>query len=499
MTDAGAAAAAVPAGFAEAADLLPTYDRAGVGIGIAHFGVGGFHRSHEAMYVDRVLRAGGGDAMGWGICGIGVRAADARMRDALDSQDGLYTLVLKHPDGQWEASVVGSIRRFLYAPDDPGAVLDVLTAPTTRIVSLTVTEGGYGIDDETGEYRTDGEDVRHDAADPDHPVTAFGCIVRALRLRRDAGVPAFTVMSCDNLPGNGNVARKAIVSHAAMTDDELAAWIDANVAFPNSMVDRITPVTTPEDIEDVRERFGIEDAWPVVAEPFVQWVLEDHFTDGRPDFGSVGVQLVDDVVPYELMKLRMLNASHQSLGHWGRLLDLEFAHDASDDADIQAFTRAYLEREARPTLRPVPGIDLVNYVDTLFERFSNPAIADMLARLAEDASDRVPKFVLPAVRDNAASGGPVELGAAICGAWALGMEGRADDGSEIVVKDRMWDVMAPLIERQKAGDDVAFLECEPVFGTLGTDARFREAFVAALRGIRSEGARGYLRTAVREG
>ena len=300
-------------------------------------------------------------------------------------------------------------------------------------------------------------------------------------------------MSCDNLPGYVTVARKAVVSQAAMSDPELADWIDANVAFPSCMVDRITPQTTPTDMVELRRGLGVEDAWPVVCEPFTQWVLEDDFPAGRPPLEEVGVQMVDDVVPYELMKLRLLNASHQGLAHWGRLLGMEYAHDAAADADIAAWVRAYLEREARATLRSVPGIDLDEYVDTLFERFTNEAIADTLFRLAQDASSRMPKFVLGTVRDNLTAGGPIRLGTAMVAAWALGEEGVDENGEEIVIDDPLATELLPLAAAQKAGHETAFISHEGVFGDLATNERFRRTFVEELGALRREKARARLR------
>jgi len=475
--------------------LLPDYDRNAITTGIVHFGLGNFHRAHQAMYLDRLMSQG--KALDWGICGVGVMPSDQRMRDVMKAQEGLYTLVLKHTDGTLEPRVIGSIHDYMYAPDDPARVLEVMAAPTTRIVSLTVTEGGYNIDDATGVFNTAAPGAVHDAENPSQPQTTFGYIVEALRMRRDAGVAPFTVMSCDNLPGNGKVAHTAVLAQARMTDPDLAEWIEQNVAFPNCMVDRITPVTTEQDIAMVRDKYGIEDSWPVTAEPFAQWVLEDKFTLGRPAYEEVGVQLVDDVVPYELMKLRLLNASHQSLAHWGRLLGIEYAHEAAADADIAAITRAYVEREALRTLRPVPGIDLSEYVNSLFERFTNPSIADTLARLAQDASDRMPKFVLPTVRDNLASG-PIQLGAAMCAAWALGEEGTAEDGSTIVVDDKQGERLQQLAARQRAGEDEAFISDQQVFGEIGSDPRFSAAFTRSLHELREKGARAVMRALVAE-
>ena len=482
-------------------DLAPAYDRSAITTGIVHIGVGGFHRAHQAMYLDRLMRDGSGSdnpqdaCLDWGICGVGLLPGDARMRDALASQDHTYTLTLKYPDGHHESTVIGSIHDYLFAPDDPEAVLSLMAAPTTRIVSLTVTEGGYNIDDATGAFRTESPGAAHDAASPREPTTAFGYIVEALRRRREAGTAPFTVMSCDNLPGNGRIARTAVVSQAAMSDPELAGWIEEHVSFPSCMVDRITPQTTPEDTAEVRSELGIEDAWPVVCEPFTQWVLEDDFPAGRPPYERVGVQMVDDVVPYELMKLRLLNASHQGLGHWGRLLGMTYGHEAAADADIAAWVRAFLEREALPRLRPVPGIDLAQYVDTLFERFTNAAIADTLLRLAQFGPSGMPKFVLPTVRDNLAAGGPIRLGTAMCAAWSLGAAGTDESGNPIPVADDL----RPLAERQEAGEETAFIGNAEIFGDLAANERFAATYAEELAALRAQGARARLRALVAEG
>src|SRR5258708_26174049 len=291
----------------------PAYDRALVTPGVVHFGVGGFHRAHQAMYQDRLMNEGA--ALDWGICGIGLMAADHQMKEALEAQDGLYTLVLKHSDGTYEPRVIGSIVEYLFAPDDPEAVIEKMVAETTRIVSLTITEGGYNINDATGEFDVANPDVLHDLDPGALPRTAFGLITEALRRRRKQGLAPFTVMSCDNLEGNGELTRRVFTAFARLRELDLGDWVERGVRFPNSMVDRITPVTTDADRAEVRERFGIDDRWPVVCEPFTQCALQDSFTAGRPPYEEAGVQLVDQVEPYELMKLRLLNASHQAMSY----------------------------------------------------------------------------------------------------------------------------------------------------------------------------------------
>jgi mannitol 2-dehydrogenase len=296
---------------------VPSYRRDTVAYGIVHFGVGGFHRAHEAVYIDTLLREG--DGFEWGILGVGLLPGDVRMRDVMRSQGCLYTVVLKHADGTWQPRVIGSIVGYLYAPDDPEAVLEALSSPQVRAVSLTITEGGYSTDPATGAFDLTTPPVIADLRPGAQPASVFGFVVEALARRRSAGVTPFTVVSCDNIQGNGHVAREAFGSFARARDPELASWIYEHVQFPNSMVDRITPATTDADRAEIARRFGIEDGWPVVCEPFTQWVLEDHFGSGRPPLEKVGVQLVSEVEPYELMKLRLLNASHQVLCYPGYL------------------------------------------------------------------------------------------------------------------------------------------------------------------------------------
>ncbi|MBH0122836.1 mannitol dehydrogenase family protein [Rhodococcus sp. HM1] len=468
---------------------VPSYRREDVTVGIVHFGVGGFHRAHQAMYVDRLLEQG--LAQDWGICGVGVMPRDRRMQEALDEQDGLYTLVLTHPDGRWEPRVIGSIVDYRYAPDDPEAVVELLAAPTTRIVSLTITEGGYNIRHHTGEFDADDPAVRRDLDSGEPPATVFGLVTEALARRRARGLRAPTVMSCDNIEGNGDVARRVFTAYARLVDPELAQWISDNVRFPNSMVDRITPVTTDEVVTALSERFDVQDRWPVAAEPFAAWVLEEDFADGRPPFEKAGVQVVDDVAPYELMKLRLLNAGHQGLGYFGYLMGYRLVHDAAQDPLIAGFLRDYMDREATPTLKPVPGIDLDDYKRTLIERFANPEIRDTVARLCAESSDRIPKWLVPVIRENLAAGGPVRLSAAIVASWARYAEGVDEHGQPIEVVDRLADTLVPLARRQRS-HPTAFVENTEVFGDLAGNRRFVDAYTGALDTLHRDGARATL-------
>jgi mannitol 2-dehydrogenase len=446
----------------------PAYDRHDLRIGIVHIGVGGFHRSHQAMYIDRLLQQG--LAREWAICGVGVMPADRRMRDVLLAQDGLYTLILEHPDGSRDARVIGSVVDCRYAPDDPDGTIELLAAPTTRIISMTITEGGYQV-------RASG--------------SVFGLIAEALSRRRSRGVTAPTVVSCDNIEHNGDVARRAVVAHAEVLSPDLADWVTRHVRFPCSMVDRITPVTTPDIVAQLERDFGVRDGWPVVAEAFTSWVLQDDFADGRPPLEQARVLMVDDVTPYESMKLRLLNAGHQCLCYFAALCGYRMVHDAARDPVIAEFLLRYFDSEAVPTLRPVPGVDLPAYSRELVERFANPGVRDTVARLCAYSSDRIPKWLLPVIRDNLASGGPVRLAAATVAGWARYAEGVDERGEPIEVVDNLAGSLVPIARSQRS-HPTAFIENTAVFGDLAQDHRFVAAYRWALDSLHTRGARATL-------
>ena len=495
-------------------------------IGIVHFGVGGFHRAHQAMFLDRLFNAG--RDRDWALCGVGLLPGDSRMRDALTAQDGLYTLVTKAPDGDRDPRVIGSIAKYLFAPDDPEAVLAQMTDPAVRIVSLTVTEGGYNYNPSTGEfqYETDavaadlttsfdavGAAAAADAADDrggantsvaaGHPTTMFGYVVEALRRRRETGTAPFTVMSCDNVRGNGDLAKRMILAYARRRDENglhgdapIADWLESDVAFPNCMVDRITPVTAPGDIEMISADYGIDDAWPVVSEDFVQWVLEDDFPGGRPAYEEVGVQMVEDVEPYELMKLRLLNCSHQSIAYFGLLLGQTYADEAAVDEHLAPFTRTlYMDREGTPTVPEVPGMDLTAYKDELMARFANTSIKDTLARLAAESSDRIPTWLVPVIQENLDAGRDVTASAAIVASWARYAEGTGENGEKWEIVDRLRDRVTAAAAKHDE-DPLAFLRDEELFGNLVENEAFTTPYLHALETLRADGARALLKELV---
>jgi mannitol 2-dehydrogenase len=464
---------------------VPQYDRASVKVGIVHFGVGGFHRAHQAVYVDRLMNLG--HALDWGICGVGVMPSDRAMGEALLPQDCLYTMVVKHADGRREPRVIGSIVDFIYAPDDPERVLELLCAEHTRIVSLTITEGGYNFNQVTHAFEADNPAIMADLRPGATPATVFGYVIEALDRRRRLGLAPFTIMSCDNIQSNGHMARETFTAFAKLKDPELAEWIATNVCFPNSMVDRITPVTTEADRKELAEHFDLEDRWPVVCEPFTQWVLEDNFSAGRPRFEEAAVQVVAAVEPYELMKLRLLNGSHQALCYFGYLVGYRYVHEVAKDPRFVQFVRTYMDTEAAPTLLPVPGVDLEAYKSELIERFSNPEVRDTVARLCAESSDRIPKWLLPVLRENLASGGPISHTTAVVASWARYAEGVDERGDAIEIVDRLADRVIELARRYPE-QPLALLGIPELFGDLDTNEVFGLAYLTILRSLHDVGA-----------
>ena len=469
---------------------LPQYDRSAITPGIVHFGVGGFHRAHQAYYLHRLMNVG--QSRDWGIVGAGILPGDRAMRDALQTQDCLYTLVAKNADGSWDTEIVGSIIEYMYGPDAPQALVEKLADPRIRIVSLTITEGGYNLDQTTGDFLLNTPEVQADLQPGALPGTVFGYIYEGLKCRKERGMAPFTVMSCDNILDNGAAARRAILTFAREKDAEIAAWIEKNVRFPSCMVDRITPRTEPKDIEAVCAQYGYRDNWPVVTEPFIQWVLTDDFNSGRPAYDAAGVQMVKDVEPYELMKLRLLNASHQGLAYFGWLGGFRLVHDAVQNDLIAKFLLKFMDEEATPTLEPVPGIDLDAYKQSLIARFSNAEVRDTVARLAAETSDRIPKWFVPMIQKQLANGGKVLCLAAIVASWARYAEGVDEQGAPIEVVDNIKEQVCAAAARNKE-DALAFLRQESLFGDLAEQERFADAYARVLASLHGVGAMETLR------
>ena len=465
----------------------PAYRRADLSAGIVHFGVGNFHRAHQAVYLDELFSQG--RDRDWGIVGAGVLPSDAAMRQTLLAQD-LLTTVVEQDSGHFEARVTAPMVGFL-DPADPEAMLARLADPAIRIVSLTITEGGYFVKPD-GHFDRAHPAIVADAAPGATPKTVFGFILEGLRRRRAGGIAPFTVMSCDNIPGNGHVTENAVAGLAELSDPELGRWVRASVAFPNSMVDRITPATTDRERRILVESFGIEDAWPVFCEPFRQWVMEDNFPTGRPRLEDVGVTFVRDVAPFELMKIRILNGGHAAIAYPAALMDIHFVHEAMENDLVRAFLDRLERHEIIPTVPPVPGVDLADYRALIERRFANPRIGDTIRRLCLDGSNRQPKFIVPTLTDALASGGRFEGLALVSALWCRYCEGTTDSGAVTEANDPGWD---DLQARSRAArqDPDEWLAMDKVYGATGKDPRFAAAFARWLAALWQDGTAATLR------
>lgn len=468
----------------------PSYDREKLRARTVHMGVGGFHRAHQAVYLDNLLERG--VLSEWGECGMGVMPHDAAMRDALREQDYLYTVLERSAEVQ-AARIIGSIIDFSLAPENPEAAIERLAHEDTHLVSLTITEGGYFIHEGTGEFSHDDPPIQHDVREPNAPITSLGFLTAALKRRRDRGLSPFTVMSCDNLQGNGHVVRKVLLGLAELQDPALHRWIADNVAFPNSMVDRITPATTAADREQLLQQFGINDAWPVVTEPFSQWVIEDTFCNARPPWEEVGAEIVTDVMPYELMKIRLLNASHMAMAYLGALAGRTFVHEVMEDPVFDTFVKAFMD-EVTPVVPLIPGTSIPDYKRTLIERFANPTINDRVVRLCSEGSAKMPKWVLPSVVELAKKRNPTKLLSLVIAAWIKYLQSSTDErGNPIEVVDARADELKRAT--RPIGDDPRpFIAMKSLFGpAYFAEAAFAEDVEAALKSLSTIGTRETIR------
>ncbi|QRZ14867.1 mannitol dehydrogenase family protein [Paracoccus methylovorus] len=469
------------------AQPVPGYDRHGLRAGIVHFGVGNFFRAHQAAYLDRLMNMGLADD--FAIIGAGVMSGDARMRETLAAQDYLYTLVEQSAESS-DARVLGPIVDYI-APGDHLRIIATLADPAIRIVALTITEGGYFIDAATGHFDPTHPAIAADAQNPAVPQTVFGLIVAGLAARRAAGHAPFTVMCCDNIPHNGNVTREAVVGTARLSNPGLADWIAAHVAFPNAMVDRITPATSDRERQMVREDFGINDEAPVFCEDFIQWVLEDNFPAGRPPLERAGVEFVEDVTPWELMKIRILNGGHAVIAYPAGLLDIHFVHEAMQDAQVRAFLEKIEADEIIPAVPPVPGTDLHAYFAKVAERCANPKIGDTVRRLCLDGSNRQPKFIVPTIAHRLERGLSVEGLALESALWCRYCEGHSDSGTVIAPNDPNWDLLTGRAQAAKT-DPSAWLGMAEIYGATGTDPRLAQPFARWLAMLWDKGTRATL-------
>ena len=465
----------------------PRYDRAALKAGILHFGVGNFHRAHQAVYLDDLF--GSGEGHDWALVGAGVFEGEKAGRAKLQEQDWLTTVV-EQDEGHMAARVTGAMIDFLN-PGDSAAIIERLADPGIKIVSLTITEGGYFIDPASGHFNPTHPDILADARNPKAPKTVFGIMLAGLVRRREDGIVPFTIMSCDNIPHNGRVTSDGVVGLARLIDEDLAGWVSDNVAFPNGMVDRITPATTDRERAILADRFGLLDDWPVFCEPFRQWVLEDRFPAGRPALETVGVQFVPDVSPYELMKIRILNGGHAAIAYPAGLMDIHFVHEAMQDELVLGFLRKLEQDEIIPTVPPVPDTSLQDYYALIERRFSNPRIGDTVRRLCLDGSNRQPKFIIPTIADRLKAGKSVTGLALESALWCRYCFGTTDSGAVIEPNDPNWNRMQATARAAK-DDPSAWLAMEDIYGEVGRSAVFAKAFTNALGALWKDGARATL-------
>ena len=468
----------------------PAYDRARITPGIVHLGIGAFHRAHQAVAIDDLLAAGATD---WGIVGTSLRSPATR--DALAPQDCLYTLAVRSGAGT-DHRIIGSVLACEVASENPVSLIARLFNPATRIVSLTVTEKGYCHTPQTGDLDAQHPDIIHDLQNLDAPRSAIGFLAAALERRRMSGAAPFTVLSCDNLAANGHTVERIVTQFATLRSRDLATWIEAEVAFPSTMVDRIVPETTDIDRAEISSALGVTDAWPVVTEPFTQWIVEDRFPAGRPDLAAAGVQMVSDVTPFEHMKLRLLNASHSALAYLGYLAGHETIASTMTDISFVALARQIMD-DAAPTLTMPAGTDIAAYGASLLKRFSNPALHHRTWQIAMDGSQKLPQRLLAAMSDRLRLGQPIDTHALAVAGWMRYVTGKDEQGRTIDVRDPLARELFGIAER--AGPVAerlapALLGVHSIFGALGSDPRMRSAVTEALTKLYALGARQTVQT-----
>jgi mannitol 2-dehydrogenase len=468
---------------------VPNYDRSALTRSVVHIGVGGFHRAHQGSYFDDLARDGN---TGWGVTGMGLHSR--KMKQALEPQDCLYTVVERGPD-RADARVIGSLCGYHFTPDDHAAAVDALAHPSTRLVTLTITGDGYCRDALTGDFDAECPSVRDDLTRPGHYATAWAYIVEALGRRQRMGRAPFTVMSCDNLPDNGGAARRAVVGFAAQRSAELAQWIEHNVAFPSTMVDRITPKTTDAEKALVAQDFGVIDRWPVIAEPFRQWIVEDAFCNGRPPLEDVGVDVVNDIGPYKLAKARLLNGTHSAISYLGLLLGHETTDMAMRDPLVYRYVEQLMRVEVSPLVPRNLALDLVDYRASVLERLSNPGVADKLTRLAARGSTKMPSYLLPSLREGRGARRPTTLLTLALAAWFRYLRGYDMQGRSISIEDHRAGELKTLA---LAGltDPRPLLGFRDIFGDLGDDVEFVDTFKQMLHDIDRTGLAAVIRKVI---
>ncbi len=464
---------------------VPTYKRASLKESIFHIGVGGFHRSHQALYMDDLAEHHG--VTDWAIAGAGIMPQDEAMNKALNAQDCLYTLVEREGDIS-TARIIGALKTYVFGCKTPEDAFSRLADPSIKVVTLTATEGGYCFNASTGELDLENKSVQHDLRNPLNPQTIFGYLAESLDRRRKAGAAPYTALSCDNLQGNGHVLQRTLLAYCRERDVQLANWIEKHVAFPNCMVDRITPATTDTERDYVRNHYGIDDAFPIVAEPFKQWVIEDHFCNGRPPLEKVGVQFTSNVAPYEKMKIRLLNATHSAMGYLGYLCGYRFIYEIAQAEEFKPYLKNLMDVEVSPLISDIPGVNLEDYKATLMRRFANETIKDQVLRICMDGSGKMPKFILPSIEEQLKVQGPIRRLTLVVASWIRFLNNKDEQGNDIPISDPQAE---RLIKAAKSGktDPRPILEYTDLFGGLGNSERFVSELELQLKSLYENGAK----------
>jgi mannitol 2-dehydrogenase len=475
---------------------VPTYNRDAITVGIMHIGVGGFHRSHQAAYIDDLLEHHA--VKDWAICGVGIMPQDETMHAALTTQDCLYTSIEQDNQGN-KARVVGALTEYIFGYKNPELVFERMADAGIKIVSLTATEGGYYFDQSTGNLDLTHEAIQHDLKNPGQPRTIYGYLAGGLAQRMRSGTPPFTVLSCDNLQGNGHVIKRTLSAFCKERDENLGKYVESHVSFPNCMVDRITPATTDLERSLVKEEFGLVDAYPVVSEPFRQWVIEDHFSQGRPPLELVGVQFTSNVEPYERMKIRLLNATHSAMGYLGYLCGYRYIYEIASAPEFQPYLQKLMDIEVTPLIGEIPGVDLSQYKATLMERFTNQNIKDQALRICMDGSAKMPKFILPSIAESLERGGSISRLTLCVASWIRFLKGVDEAGQVIPIQDPLADRLKELAaspQRDLRGDMNKFVkdfvEQKDIFGDLGQNQQFVSELTDLLTSLNEKGARATL-------
>lgn len=462
----------------------PAYDRQKIKTGILHIGIGGFHRAHQAYYIDELFQKF--DVSDWGICGVALLEKDKKIFDILTKQNNLYTLIIYDSDEKIDARIIGSITELLFAPDNPEKVISKIASPDIKIVSLTITEGGYNMNSASGEFIMSNPLIQWDIANPNKPKTVFGYLSNALKLRAEQNSP-LTILSCDNIQHNGDVTRRMLLSYIEKANPEIKTWVEKKVSFPNSMVDRITPQTSQTDIENLKNRYKIYDKWPVVTEKFKQWIIEDNFIAGRPMLEKVGAKFVSDVTPYEKMKLRLLNAGHSVLGIPGAIHGHKTIDACMKDQVFATFMRKFMDEEATPVLGNIEGIDLDKYKDTIEERFANPNIKDAVSRICSESSAKLPKFLIPTIKENLIKGGSIKYSAFVLASWCYYSDKEVNENNEpLEITDEKKTELHNAAKNTN-NDKLSFLKQTDIFNNLSENKHFVKEYKTIIEKIYKEG------------